>query len=225
MDIDSVRKQFDIIAKQYDKGRGYLIPCFEDFYVRSLGLIGEIVPAPKKIADLGAGTGLLSMELYRLYPDADFTLIDLSEEMMTIAKQRFKGLDNFTYVVADYVNNLPDDCDIIASALSIHHLEDNVKIQLYEKIFNKLNENGVFINLDQFCGDSEMISHAYDKWWFNYIDDSGIDDEAKDKWMVRKSLDREISLSQSMAMLRKVGFRDVQCIYSFMKFSTIVAGK
>lgn len=145
--------------------------------------------------------------------------------MMEIARQRFKGLNNFSYLVDDYVNNIPDNCDIIASALSIHHLEDNLKIQIFENIFNKLNENGVFIDLDQFCGDSDIISHAYDKWWFNYINKSGIDEEAKSKWIVRKSLDREISLSQSMTMLRTAGFNDVQCIYSLMKFSTIIAIK
>lgn len=225
MDTEAIREQFDIIAKKYDRDRRYFIPCFDDFYSRSLSLLRHLIPEAGKIADLGAGTGLLSMELYKIYPDAEFVLIDLSAEMMEIARQRFEGLNNFSYLIGNYINMTPDGCDIIASALSIHHLENDEKQLLHNKIYDKINRNGCFINLDQFCGDSSMMAAAYDSWWYNHIENSGLTDEAIAKWISRKRLDRENSCPQTVEMLKEAGFEEVECTYSFMKFSTIAAVK
>ena len=168
------------------------------------------MPEAKKIADLGAGTGLLTKEMYMLYPDAQFTLIDISDDMLEVARRRFAGLDG---------------CDIICSALSIHHLTDELKRQLYRTIFEALPEGGVLINLDQFKADSPVIDKAWTDWWINYIDRSTITAEAKAKWLERKKLDRENSVAATLGMLRETGFAQAECVYEFMKFATVMAIK
>lgn len=115
--------------------------------------------------------------------------------------------------------------DIIASALSIHHLEYNEKLKLYKKIYDNLQKGKCFINLDQFCGDIPYLADAYDRWWYDYISKSGITEEAKDRWLERKVLDREISANQTIKILKEIGFEVVDCIYSFMKFRSILAIK
>lgn len=224
-DPNSIRTQFDLIAKQYDEGRRCFIPCFDDYYTRSVSLLKNLKPQASKIVDLGVGTGLLTQELYKLYPKAKFTLIDVSEEMLEVAKQRFKGLENFTFMVADYSNIDLVKGDIICSALSIHHLEDKEKQRLYKTVYKALSEGGVFVNLDQFCAVSPLIDNAWNAWWMNYIDNSFITSEAKAKWLERKKLDREVSIPHTLAMLMQAGFKHVDCIYQFMKFGTIIAYK
>ncbi|MDO4497525.1 MAG: class I SAM-dependent methyltransferase [Bacteroidales bacterium] len=225
MNQENIREQFDLIAKQYDEGRRCFIPCFDDYYVRSLSLLKQIVPQAKRIADLGAGTGLLTKEMYLLYPDASFTLIDLSGDMLEVARQRFAGMEGFCFEVADYSQNLPNDCDIICSALSIHHLEEEQKEALYKAIYEALPEGGVFVNLDQFCADSPQIDKGWNDWWMDYIDHSDITPEAKAKWLERKKLDRENSVTTSIGLLKKAGFNQVECVYQFMKFATLIAVK
>lgn len=225
MNVDNIREQFDTIAKQYDEGRRCFIPCFKDYYVRSMGVLKNILPTAHRVVDLGAGTGLLTREMYRLYPQAHFTLIDLSDDMLDVARKRFAGLANFEFRVADYSRDLPQGCDIICSALSIHHLEETQKRQLYRAVYDALPNGGVFINLDQFCATSPSIDEAYNKWWLDYIDHSGITPEAKDRWLERKKLDRENSVRATLGLLREVGFGEVECVYEFMKFATVVAIK
>lgn len=226
MDSCSIKKQFDLIASQYDAGRRCFIPCFDDYYVRSLSLLKHIRPEANSIIDLGAGTGLLTKEVYLLYPEARFTLVDLSDDMLSVARQRFAGLHNFTYLAADYSVSLPSvSPDIICSALSIHHLENEQKAALYSSVYEALDHGGVFINLDQFRDDSPIVNAAYDEWWMDYIDHSGITPEAKERWLERKKLDRENSVTETLALLRKAGFGHVECIYEFMKFAVVVAVK
>lgn len=224
MNHDAIMQQFDMYAKQYDAGRRCFIPCFDDYYVRSVSLLKNIKNDIHNVADLGAGTGLLSAQMFKLYPTASFTLIDLSPNMLDIAKKRFYGLSNFYYKVDDYAKGLSKNYDCICSALSIHHLENNEKQQLYNETYKSLSDGGCFLTLDQFCADCPIINKAYDEWWLNYIDNN-VTTEEKSKWLERRKLDKEISVSTTISMLKSAGFNHVECVYEFMKFATIIAIK
>lgn len=226
MDTKHIQEQFNYIAGRYDAHRKCFIPCFDDYYTRSVSLLKQYRENFSTIVDLGAGTGLLTKELYNLYNDAHFVLIDTAKEMLRIAEERFAGLDNFEFIVQDYVNGIyAGKCDLVCSALSIHHLEREDKANLYRTIYTTLEDNGCFLNLDQFIAGSGVINDLYDRWWYNYIDNSGITAEEKAAWLERKKLDRENTIRETMDMLRAVGFRQVECVYHFMKFGVILAIK
>ncbi|MDR2091300.1 MAG: class I SAM-dependent methyltransferase [Clostridiales bacterium] len=226
MDIDKIKEQFNNIAQNYDGHRKCFIPCFDDFYTRSVSLLKFYNDNFKNIVDLGCGTGLLTMEIYKLYNNARYTLIDVSGDMLKIAKERFRGLNNFEFIEENYAKNIPaENCDLICSALSIHHLENGDKIKLYKNIYEALGENGCFICLDQFIGGSKDINNLYDEWWHSYIDKSGIKPEEKAAWIERKKLDRENTVDETIAMLKNGGFTNAECIYNFMKFGVIMAIK
>jgi len=219
MDIDKIQEQFNICAEKYDSQRKCFIPCFDDYYKRSVSLLKYNKNDFENIVDLGAGTGLLTKEIYELYNNAHFTLIDVSKDMLKIAQERFNGLNNFEFIEDNYVENIPvDNCDLICSALSIHHLENNDKGKLYKNIFKKLDDDGCFINLDQFIAASETINDLYNQWWYEHINNSGISMEEKSKWIERKKLDRENTIPETIELLKESGFAKVECIYSFMKF-------
>jgi ubiquinone/menaquinone biosynthesis C-methylase UbiE len=226
MDINKVREQFDYIARQYDSHRKCFIPCFDDFYKNSVSLLKFYRNDFRNIADLGAGTGLLTMEIYKLYDNAHYTLIDISKDMLQIAEHRFNGLNNFEFIEHNYVEDIPvNNCDLICSALSIHHLENEDKTKLYKNIFGKLDEGGCFINLDQFVSASDEIDRLYNEWWYDYIDKSGIKETEKTAGIERKKLDKENTVAETVELLKASGFKTVECIYSFMKFGVIVALK
>src|ERR1700744_6616561 len=145
--MDDVKEKFGSVSKKYDSQRKYLIPCFEDFYHSCLPLI-KSVPNAKKILDVGAGTGLFSQFVYEKNPHLHFTLADISSPMLSVAKERFKGMDNLDYIELDLSKDrIPGKYDIIISGLAIHHLEDAAKLQLYINIHNALNEYSRFINV------------------------------------------------------------------------------
>ena len=226
MDIDKIQEQFNLYAEKYDSQRKCFIPCFDDFYKRSVSLLKCYKNNFVNIVDLGAGTGLLTKEIYELYNNAHFTLIDVSKDMLKIAQERFNGLNNFEFIESNYTENiLVNNCDLVCSALSIHHLENNDKGKLYKNIFKKLNDGGCFINLDQFIGASETINNLYNKWWYEYINNSGIGIEEKSRWIERRKLDRENTINETIELLKESGFNKVECIYNFMKFGVIIGIK
>jgi tRNA (cmo5U34)-methyltransferase len=74
-------------------------------------------------------------------------------------------------------------------------------------------------------GTSKEINQLYNEWWYNYINQSGIKEEEKSAWNERKKLDKENTIKETIKLLEGIGFKDVECIYSFMKFGVIIAIK
>ena len=129
MDIE---KQFNMIAEEYDGNRRKFIPCFDDFYEGTTKFIVSNINIPKRIIDLGAGTGLLTYFWYQQCSDSEYVLVDIADEMLNVARKRFNSIGNISYQVMNYIDKLPDTTyDTVISALSIHHLEDEDKIKLF----------------------------------------------------------------------------------------------
>lgn len=221
-----IEEQFNIVAKEYDGNRRKFIPCFDDFYGNTTRFIASNIPYPQRVADLGAGTGLLSQFWFGHFPLAEYVLTDVAEEMLDVAKRRFLGKDNVTCIVQDYTDKLPDGLfDVMMSALSVHHLEDEDKMFLFHRIYDRLPENGLFVNYDQFCAGQMEMEKWYNSYWESQLATSGLTKKDITLWLERKKFDRECSVEQEIEMLSRSGFPIVKCVYAYQKFAVIVAKK
>ena len=221
-----IEKQFNLIANEYDKNRRKFLPCFDDFYINTTNFIAYNIAEPRQILDLGAGTGLLSYFWFPHYPTAHYVLADIAEEMLEIARKRFSGMANISYQTVDYVSTFPSgNFDAVISALSIHHLENEEKQALFARIYEALPAGGILVNYDQFCAAQEEMNNWYNAYWENQLENSGLTVRDLALWKERRKLDRECSVEQEEEMLSRCGFRTVRCVYSYQKFSVIVAIK
>jgi tRNA (cmo5U34)-methyltransferase len=223
--MNEIQRKFDDISKKYDEQRKKFIPCFDDFYRVSVSVASANVENPE-ILDIGAGTGLLSAFLMERYPEASFTLIDISEKMLDVAKDRFRGNSNVKYIVADYSKyQFAEKYDMVVSALSIHHLKDEEKKEIYKKSYSLLKQNGILINADQVYGETLFIENLNKKIWRQYIEDSGLPEEEILAGYERIKLDKESTLHQQMNWLKEAGFCDISCIYKFYQFAVMFGRK
>ena len=65
----------------------------------------------------------------------------------------------------------------------------------------------------------------YDRYWENQLFNSGLTDRYIELWHERRKLDRECSVEQETDMLKRSGFRIIKCVYTYQKFSVIIAIK
>jgi len=223
--MSEIQQKFDAISKKYDEQRRKFIPCFDDFYGATVS-VASVDSENPAILDIGAGTGLLSAFLMKRYPKASFTLIDISEKMLDMAKNRFGNHSNVKYITADYSkHDFVEKYDIVISALSIHHLEDEDKRELYKKSYSILKENGVFINADQVHGETPFIENLNKTTWRQYVETSGLPEEEILAGYERVKLDKDTSLNQQLDWLKEAGFCDVSCIYKYYQFAVMFGRK
>lgn len=223
--MSEIKRKFDAVSGKYDEQRRKFIPCFDDFYGVSVSIASVDTENPD-ILDLGAGTGLLSAFLMEKYPEATFTLVDMSEKMLEIAKNRFRGNSKVKYIEADYSKyDFEEKYDMVVSALSIHHLEDEDKKELYKRSYSILKENGIFINADLVHGETVFIENLNKTVWRQYVENSGLKEEEIAAGYERSKLDKDIELNQQFNWLKETGFSDVSCIYKHYQFAVMFGRK
>ncbi|GAA4719989.1 class I SAM-dependent methyltransferase [Brevibacillus fulvus] len=221
----NIIKSFDRVADQYDKQRRKLIPCFDDFYQIAVSLADTPKQQPR-ILDLGAGTGLLSAFLLERYPQAAVTLVDLSEKMLDVARERFRQRPQITFLHADYLTyEFSSSYDLIVSGLSIHHLPDPDKQRLYQKVFALLDPGGIFINADQVLGHTAYLEFLYKNDWRHKVESSGLSQEEIAAAYERTKLDQMATLEEQLRWLNHCGFSDVDCVYKYYNFAVMFARK
>lgn len=219
--MNKIASAFNEIAAKYDQQRRFLIPCYDDFYKMIVELAVSHLPNPK-ILDIGAGTGLLTSFLIPKFPDADYTLIDFSDEMLNIARQRFQGMNNITYITADYKGFVASEqYDIIVSALSIHHLTHAEKSSLYKGIFKSLRTGGVFINGDQFLARTQETEEWYHKLWVDKIESTSLGEKEKQAAYERMKLDIPATVEDNLLWLEEAGFANSDLFYKYHCFGVI----
>lgn len=216
-----IKEVFDRWAETYDRARRQLIPCFDDFYQAALGQISFPDSAKIRVLDLGAGTGLLSLFVSQRFPDAEITLIDLSDAMLAKARRRFVDRPGrFTFFAADYLREaFPGRFDAVISALSIHHLTGDRKRALFGKVYEALTEGGVFINADQVLGATPEIEKAYRSAWLRQVRERGVSDDDLAAAQERMKEDQMDTLASQLTWLQEVGFREVGCWFQEESFA------
>lgn len=246
------QEQFNRIAAEYDSGRRKFIPCFDAFYQETTDFIASIFThAPNQIVDLGAGTGILTAQWFNRFPRAKYVLIDIADEMLDVARKRFlpcaplSNLGGATnadvidamahpdvrFLAADYskdFNAVADEvqkADAVISALSIHHLEDSAKQELFLHIYDALPRGGIFANYDQFCADNDECSLWYMAYWEGQIEHSSLTEQELLRWQERRTLDRECSVESEVSMMKKAGFANAQCVFQAQKFAAVIGKK
>ena len=215
-----VQAVFDHTSATYDAARARLIPPYGRFYAAAVELLPFDPAAPIRVLDLGAGTGLLSAFIREKFPNAYLHLVDISSSMLALASARL-GSENIDYTACDYSNELiAGSWDGIVSALSIHHLYDNAKRDLFRRIYTILAPDGVFVNAEQVAGPTPVLTARYHQRWLSEIRALGATDREIADSTLRMREDRCSNVEDQLTWMREAGFADADCWFKDGRFTS-----
>lgn len=224
MTLDKVREHFESEAFEYDG----LIPKLIPKYHEQNEIIVKMLPFPKysnlKVLDLGCGTGVLSYLILESFPNAEVTAFDLAKNMLETCKSNLSSyLGRLKFLQGDFgTDDFGVGYDIVVSGLATHHLKDKEKASLYCKIFQALNDGGLFINREIVLGASEFLSDYYHMLWRQYIKSNG---EDEDFWFQKYSEeDQPTTVELQLGWLKLAGFVDVDCFWRYLNYA-VFGGK
>jgi len=139
----AVRRKYNLIAKIYDWiYAGYLSKTIRSA-CQALALRGD-----EKILDIGCGTGELEKALIQKNPALSITGVDISTDMLEIARKKFLNAANVTFQEGDFLKiALPDETFDAAFSLSNLHYFPNPQAIL-QKTNRHLKKGGKLIIVD-----------------------------------------------------------------------------
>lgn len=225
MSTVDIKSHFDAGAENYDVKRREVIYCFDNLYSTLLDLIPFSVHDRFSFLDLGAGTGLVSSLIMQNFPYAEAHLLDVSDNMLKKARQRFSQKNNVSFYIQDYGQTaLPGNYQLVVSAMSIHHLADVKKQDLFQRIFDALSPKGCFIHADLALGATQSTEEFYQKRWQDHLKLVGLKNDELEQICKRMALDQPATLEQQLSWMRWAGFVDVDCFFKHYNF-VVYSGK
>lgn len=179
---------FDNKIDEYDK-------THEVFMKTKNELTKNLDDNVNNILDLGAGTGLELIELYKKHPMVKVTAIDISPKMLERLKERDFSSNVKTicgnFFKVDFGNNY----DAVISTSALHHFLMKDKLILYKKIYDSLKNGGVFLNSDKIVNTNQEEIDAIN-YYNEFIE-------------IKPHVDTPLSIEHETLILEKANFKDI----------------
>jgi tRNA (cmo5U34)-methyltransferase len=119
--------QFDWTPEVYLERIRAEIPGYDELQEQA---VAAIPPAPKRVLELGMGTGETTRRLIEAHPDAWVVGLDASPDMVFRARQTYDDVQ-----LARMEDPLPDGpWDLVISVLSVNQLSDDQKRNLCRQV-------------------------------------------------------------------------------------------
>ena len=151
----------------------------------------------EKIIDLGAGTGLQLIKVYKEFPNVKTTAIDISDGMLKKLKERNIS-DNITIVNKSFFDyDFGNDTDAVISTQALHHFEPKDKLVLFKKVYDCLKDGGVFVNEDYFADTDEKEKQLLEDYK-NLVRGEG------------KHYDTPLTMNHEIEILKEAGFSKIK---------------
>jgi ubiquinone/menaquinone biosynthesis C-methylase UbiE len=169
-------------AVTYDPITQYVLPPNEDL-VRQ-GVINTIQGNPRRILDLGCGTGSSTLLLKQHFPQAEVIGLDLSPYMLLAAERKASAAGlalQWCHGNAEQTEFSPSSFDLVTASLLFHETPPPVSQSIVKESYRLLTEGGEMVVLD---GNQKTLRHT--DWLTQIFEEPYIKDYAAnslDAWM------------------------------------------
>ena len=200
-----MKNLFARIAARYDTMNRIMSLGLDQFWRRT-SLKRIELPERCNILDLACGTGDFTIELAKHWPNAEITGVDLTPEMIDIARVKLSEARNVTYLTGD-AQNLSmlesKQFSLIVCAFGFRNFPDKAKA--LAECRRLLADGGRLVVLELFRPQSHILGAAVNTWLavVSRIFASGASTEYR---YLRKSIANTATAADFIAMARDCGF-------------------
>ena len=215
---------YDQMAGDYDDAILRCVPRYFEMHEAILAYVPAAL-RPKRILELGSGSGHLTRRILKTYPEARVYAVDVSREMI-VECRRTTGDDALGFVRMDFHELCfsPRVFDLVVSSISIHHIDHKAKRKLFREVHDCLRPGGVLAYSDQFAGDDDEIYARHIRAWKEESARLGASNAEWRTWMQHQDdHDHHASLRDQLRCLEEAGFGTTACVWRYLLWTFVLA--
>lgn len=208
---------FGSMADSYDSLIHRAVPRYAEMTDR---LIEYLPPAPRRILELGCGTGNLSLRLAERFGQSEITFVDAAPEMIELTRSRLQAAHPQVAGRAQFITARFEDLklpansfDLVTSCISLHHVLD--KGSLYRALHKAIAPRGTLRFADQLRGGTPDIHDLNWARWLEFCRQSGhcTEDEVQSLLDHAAAHDHYTPLAEHFQLLEQPGFDQLDCVW------------
>ena len=219
----SVKQHLRLEIEAYDRTIRTWIPGYEQALKRAAEEVARV--KPRRVLDLGAGTGALSEAILERSAKATVELLDVDAEMLAQARVRLKRFGERVHFLRQSFHDALPECDAVAASLALHHVPAMTeKTQLYKRVLKALTLGGVLVNADVTMPAGEpRRSEDYAKWATHLVSCGIKKDRAYEHFREWAGEDTYFSLEMELKAMTEAGFA-ATCVWQDIP-NTLMVGR
>lgn len=228
---DNLVKQFEFDEK--------VVRVFDDMVTRSVpyylqnqelifSILSAILPKNAKVLDLGCSTANTLLALSKR-DDLELFGLDNSDEMLKRAKIKADDLGvkiNFYNQNIEDILSLNESFDAIICSYTLHFIRPLLRQELLNKIYKKLNKNGVFILCEKLLYDNKVLQKNIIDIYENYKENQGYSRyEIAQKRAALENVLIPFTYDENINILKNANFKQIDCFFRWANFCSFIAFK
>lgn len=206
-------------ATEYDEKISRTIPYYAEFYTQTFDVVTQCSYPELDWLDLGCGTGTLEEKAFREFPSVHFTVVDSSEKMLEMAKNKLTGYD------VHYINKKSEEiiflgCFNVVTAIQSHHyLTEEGRREAVKRVYDALRDGGIFICFENVVPESETVKKQELLRWGRFQQRQGKTEAEALAHNKRCGTSYfPITVQEHIDLLKSAGFTDVHVFwFSYMQ--------
>lgn len=200
-----MKELFAAIAGRYD-AMNRIMSLGTDVLWRRAALRGISLPQGSAVLDLACGTGDFTVELSERWPYSRITGVDLTPQMLDIARLKLAGRRNVTLLQGDAQDLTaigPGSCSLVVCAFGFRNFPDKAKA--LSECNRVLVTGGRLVVLELFRPESKILGTIVNAWLstVSCLFASGARNEYR---YLRRSVAGTVSAAQFTETARQAGF-------------------
>lgn len=185
---------------------------------------------PRRILELGAGTGTLTRLLLERFPQAHVTAVDGSAEMLKKAAGKlvgFAGRVNLERVVFEQIlaRGAGESYDLIVSSFALHHMSHEDMPRFFSRLYDALAPAGRLVVADYVLTPYPRLQRQYEGVWVDWrrrnmnaafdVEQSREAAFAEHEETKRAEGDNPAQLQNLLTWMRGAGFQETECHWKY----------
>ena len=218
----SVSTHLAINLAEYDARIRTFIPDYEEM----LDVVAHVVAlhGPRRVIDLGTGTGALAARVSAAVPAASLLGIDEDAGMLGMAARRLRRR-RVTFQHENFLTAALPSCQAVVASFALHHVErPRVKGAFYRRVYRALRRGGIFVSADCYPASLDSLSEDGRRAWLAHLRTSYGAKQGAAFLQAWAKEDFYTTIALEERLLRSAGFQ-TEIVWRRNPFAVIVAGR